>query len=315
LEIVNLLNRLANRPQSSHKGHFGRVVVVAGSRGMSGAAVLCGSAALRTGAGLVTIAVPNEIQPVVAMGNPCYMTAGLSQDLRGRFAASALDELQELVQTASVVAIGPGLGQSESLTRLLRGLIEETRCPIVVDADGLNAVREMPEEFWTRRPLPTVFTPHPGEFARLTGKTTTEVEADRENLAIRFATERKLVVLLKGHRTVVTDGQRIYRNRTGNPGMATGGSGDVLTGMIAALIGQGATPFEAAFLGAYLHGIAGDLGTTRLGQMSLTASDILAEIPNAILETLGRATEFAPETPPSIPRSKRGNESEQPTVS
>jgi NAD(P)H-hydrate epimerase len=280
MELVTELPALAPRPADSNKGSFGWVLVVAGSRGMSGAAVLAGSAALRGGAGLVQVATPLGVQPIAAAGNPCYLTAGLPQDDQGRLAADAEGELFRLAEPADVVALGPGLGRSEALTGVVTAAVERLAGPLVLDADGLNALAGRPDVL-TKRPAATVMTPHPGEFARLLGCSVAEVQADREARAADFAGRYRVVVLLKGHNTVVTDGRRLYRNATGNPGMATGGTGDVLTGLIAALIGQGLEAFAAAQLGAYLHGLAGDLARDRLGEVALIATDLLSYLADA----------------------------------
>jgi ADP-dependent NAD(P)H-hydrate dehydratase len=280
LEIVNELPRLTPRPADSNKGNYGRVLVVAGSRGMSGAAVLCGSAALRGGAGLVTVAVPEEILPIVAAGNPCYLTASLPQDNEGKFSDLAEKRIHELAKLNTVVALGPGVGRSAVLNQLIPNLIRTLEIPIVLDADGLNALQGQADRL-NDHAAPVILTPHPGEFARLLGCDVPTVQARRQELAVQFAEKHNLVLVLKGHGTVVTDGRLVYQNRTGNPGMATGGTGDVLTGLIAALLGQGLEPFAAAQLGVYLHGLAGDLAQEDFGQVSLIASDLLTYLPQA----------------------------------
>lgn len=277
---VSELPELPSREADSHKGSYGRVLIVAGSRGMSGAAVLCGSAALRSGAGLVELAVPGEIQPIVAMANPCYMTLGLAADEHGRLREQCERHLLDHVQLADVVAIGPGLGRSPAMADVVRCILRETVRTVVVDADALNALVEQVEVL-DERPAPTILTPHPGEFARLVGLNTEQVQRDRLNLAVQFAGRHNVVLALKGHGTIVTDGQRVFENSTGNPGMATGGTGDVLTGLVAALVAQGLPPFEAAQLGVYLHGLAGDLASVELGEISLIASDLLQYLPRA----------------------------------
>ena len=266
IERVTAVPRLTPRRAESHKGDYGRVLVVAGGRGFSGAAVLCGGGALRGGAGLVTVACPRDIQDVVAAGNPCFMT----------FART--DRAADLPR-ADVVAVGPGLGHAPATAGLVRDLMAHFAGPLVIDADALGLVA--PGGF--ARPVPAVLTPHPGEFARLTGRPVAEVQADREALAVAFARTEGVVLLLKGSGTVVTDGARVYTNRTGNPGMATGGCGDVLTGLIAALLGQGLSPFDAAALGAWAHGRAGDLAAESLGEVSLMALDLLDHLPAAIV--------------------------------
>lgn len=284
-ELVNELPRLPPRPRDAHKGIFGRVVVIAGSRGMSGAAALCASAALRGGAGLVTLAVPREIMPIVAAANPCYMTAP-QLDEEGRLTGEALPMLCRLVEGATSVALGPGLGQSPALSALLVALLDQTHQPLVLDADALNGLAPR-REVLARRSGPLVLTPHPGEFARLTGLDIKQIQARRQELALSFAAEHGVVLVLKGSGTVVTDGRRLFINPTGNPGMATGGSGDVLTGLIAALLAQGLEPFAAAQLGVFLHGRAGDLARDRLSETSLIATDLLQDLSRAFREQAG----------------------------
>lgn len=275
------LPQLPPRAPDSHKGDYGRALLVGGSRGMSGAIALAGRATLRSGAGLVTLAVPAVVQDLVASFDPSYMTHGLP-DEDGRIAAPAADELIELADNATVVAIGPGLGRSAALTQLVARLYREIDKPMIVDADALFALAEsfgvLGEPGGSR-----VLTPHPGEFERFTGERPIDdrrIEAAAQ-LAARDSSKRT-VVLLKGHQTVVADGARYSINSTGNPGMATGGSGDVLTGIITGLLCQGLEPFDAARLGAYLHGSAGDLAVEPTGQISLIATDLIDYLPHAI---------------------------------
>jgi ADP-dependent NAD(P)H-hydrate dehydratase len=284
LELVTWLPRLAPREPDSNKGSFGKVLVVAGSRGMSGAAILCASAALRGGAGLVKLAVPAELLPVVSGANPCYLTSPLPQDGAGMLSASAEATLLHLFSSSDVVALGPGLGRSGDLDVLLPSLVSQANRPLVLDADGLNAFAAHPDRL---RPSagPLIITPHPGEFGRLVGLDVATVQGQRQELASQFAREHGIIVVLKGNGTVVTDGKRVYENATGNPGMATGGTGDVLTGLIAALLGQGLEPFAAAQIGVYLHGLAGDLAQEQLGEVSLIASDLLDYLPAAFQRT------------------------------
>jgi NAD(P)H-hydrate epimerase len=246
---------------------------------MSGAAVLAASAALRTGAGLVCLAVPRELLPIVAAANPCYLTVGLDQDEFGRVDPRALVALMDLAGKNDVIALGPGLGTGPGVTEVVTQLLGESNKPMVLDADGLNAVQN--QTACLKRQQALVLTPHPGEFARLVHADVAKVQANREELAARFAADHGVVLVLKGHGTIVTDGRRIYRNTTGNPGMATGGTGDVLTGMIAAFLGQHLEAFAAAQLAVYLHGVAGDLARDDLGELSLIASDLLKYIPRA----------------------------------
>jgi NAD(P)H-hydrate epimerase len=272
---VTAVPRLPPRDPDSHKGTYGRVLVVAGSLGMSGAAVLAGSAALRGGAGLVTVLCPEEILAVVAAGNPCYMTRGYGDP----------KEVADATPNSDAIAVGPGLGQSPDTAGLVRSLLAVAE-PTVLDADGLNNLQPgLPE--LRGRTAPLVMTPHPGEFARLVGKTTAEVQANREQLAVTFAKTHGVVLLLKGHRTIVTDGDRVYTNATGNPGMATGGCGDVLTGIIAALVARKLPAFDAACLGAWAHGRAGDLAAADIGQTALVAGDLLDYLGKAFQEVGG----------------------------
>jgi NAD(P)H-hydrate epimerase len=287
LEVVTTLPALPPRPAESNKGSFGRVLVVAGSRGMSGAAVLCAGGALRGGAGLVEVAVPAEVLPLVAVANPCYLTTALPQDAHGRLAEQAEALLLERVRASTVVVMGPGLGQSAAITALVSAVLAQTPAPVVLDADGLNALQRQTDRLHAR-PAPLIVTPHPGEFARLLGCDVPTVQARRQALAVEFAATHGLIVVLKGYRTVVTDGRRVYINETGNPGMATGGTGDVLAGLIGALLGQKLAPFAAAQLGVHLHGLAGDLARDELGEVSLIASDLLQYLPRAMRAGVAR---------------------------
>jgi ADP-dependent NAD(P)H-hydrate dehydratase len=287
LDLIRTVPALKPRAADAHKGDFGRVLVIAGSRGMSGAAVLCASAALRGGAGLVRLAVPESVLPLVAVANPCYMTVPLPEDSDGRLSVLALPMLLDAARWCTTLALGPGLGQSEDVSAVVLGVLGGTTVPLVLDADGLNAVAAHLGTL-TERKAPIVLTPHPGEFARLLGRSTADVQNSRQAMAIAFAAAHRAVVALKGQSTVVTDGRRVFINTTGNPGMATGGTGDVLTGLIAALLGQGLEPFTAAQLGVYLHGLAGDLARDALGETSLISSDLLDYLPRAFQVHAGR---------------------------
>lgn len=271
---------LPPRPADAHKGTFGKVLVVAGSRGMAGAAVLAGTAALRGGAGLVQLAVPEGIAAIVAAAQPCYMAAPLPEDSAGRLAADATARLADLAGTADAVVLGPGLGRSPAVRQLIEDFVGRLTQPILLDADALNVLGAEPACLATRQP-PLVLTPHPGEFARLSGTETREVQANRLERAIAFARRHHCVLLLKGAGTLITDGVRFHVNTTGNPGMATGGSGDVLSGLIGALLAGGLDPFAAAVLGAHVHGLAGDLARDRLGETALIATDLLDHLPAA----------------------------------
>jgi ADP-dependent NAD(P)H-hydrate dehydratase len=284
---------LPPRAPDSHKGNFGRAILIGGSRGMSGAIAMAGKSSLRSGAGLVTLAVPRAVQDVVASIEPSYMTYGLA-DADGHIADSAADAALALTVQATAVALGPGIGRFHGTANLVERLYREVMQPMVVDADALFALAERPAALSGPR-APRILTPHPGEFERLTG--TLPDNDHRTEAAAEFAAKfnersdsgtassappiNETIVVLKGHDTVVTDGHRISINRTGNPGMATGGSGDVLTGIITALLCQVLTPFDAARLGAHVHGLAGDLAAEELGQVSMIASDLIEYLPKA----------------------------------
>lgn len=273
-ETVTALPVLAPRPPDSNKGNFGRVLIVAGSRRMSGAAVLSASAALRSGAGLVFLAVPEGVWLRAAVANPCYMTVPLPEDAHGQLAEQAIEPVLKETESDTAVALGPGLGRGPAITALVLRVLAEVGKPVVLDADALNALQGQADRL-SAHAGPLILTPHPGEFARLTGTDIPTVQANRSDLAVRFAARHGLVLVLKGHGTIVTDGRRVYTNTTGNPGMATGGTGDVLTGVIVALLAQGLDAFAAAQLGVYVHGLAGDLARDRVGEVSLVATDLL----------------------------------------
>ena len=268
--LVTEIPRLRPRAIDGNKGSYGKVLVVAGSRGMAGAAILAGSAALRAGAGLVQVAVPDVIADVVASAQPCYMTAALSDD--------AIDEIRHLTKSATTTVVGPGLGRGHDVADLLSELFAVCD-KLVLDADALNLVAADPARYPLRPGL--VMTPHPGEFGRLTGLDTKTIQSQRRELATAYARKHGVVLVLKGAGTVVTDGRRVYINSTGNPGMATGGTGDVLSGILGALIAQGLDLFDAAVLGVYLHGLAGDIARDQVGEVSLIASDLLTHLPEA----------------------------------
>lgn len=276
---VKTLPKAPARPNDSNKGTFGKALIVAGHHGMSGAACLAGLGALRGGAGLVTVAVPRSIQTVVAGVEPSYLTLPLADDAEGRVSHESAAVLEAAIATQTSLAIGPGLGQSPGLSALVGRLFSSVACPSVFDADALNALASARGPLSARKRRrddvpPRIMTPHPGEFARLAETDTKTVQQNRETLAAKFAAEYRLVLVLKGHKTVISDGRRMAINTTGNSGMATGGTGDVLTGLIAALLAQGMEPFEAAQLAVYLHGLAGDLAARAVSKHGLIASDL-----------------------------------------
>lgn len=291
MEEVIGIPKLAPRRPDAHKGDFGRVLVVGGSRGMIGAPALAANAALRGGAGLVTFAAPETVQLAIASLCPCATSVPLACAADGRLAAAAVRQMAEAAAACDVLALGPGMGAGGRQADLVRAALEQTR-PLVLDADGLNNLAGVAGWPALRR-CPLVLTPHPGEFARLTGRTVEAVRADRAGAAAAAAREwsdpategiEPLVCVLKGAGTVVTDGRRVFVNTTGNPGMATGGSGDVLTGLAAAMLAGGLEPFEAACLAAHVHGRAGDLAAEKLGQAAMTAADLLDFLADAMKE-------------------------------
>jgi NAD(P)H-hydrate epimerase len=274
---------LEPRAADSHKGDFGRVLLIAGSRGKTGAAHLAGMGALRAGAGLVTIATPASCLPIVASLAPEFMTEPLAETGDGQVTVAAMDRIAEFRQ--DVIACGPGLGRGASVGEFVRALIDRSESPLVLDADALTVLADDPGRLAGREERDIIITPHPGEMARLVGGTTDEIQANRIDVASEFASTRRVYVVLKGHRTIVaTPEGRIFINPTGNAGMATGGTGDVLTGMIAAFLAQLLDAEAACRLAVFLHGIAGDLAEASEGQVAMTATDVLAHIGEAICD-------------------------------
>lgn len=274
------LPKLPPRKPDSHKGDYGRILLIGGSRGMAGAIALAGKAALRAGAGLVTLALPTTILETVAAHDPCYMTWPLPADDLGRIAADADLAVDVPLRTANVVALGPGLGQSDVLRHLVRKWYAEITTPMVIDADALNLLSQV-ENGFASPAGPRVLTPHPGEFRTMAGIEKTASREALEAKAIECAGQWGVTIILKGHRSLITDGARSFHNLTGNPGMATGGAGDVLTGVTTALLSQLATPLEAARLAVHVHGLAGDLAAQEVGQIGMTAMEILQWLPKA----------------------------------
>ena len=277
---------LPARAAESHKGDFGRVLIVAGSMGKTGAAHLAALGALRSGAGLVTVATPRSCLPIVASMGAEYMTVPLDETPAGTVDYAALERVLEM-QT-DVIAVGPGLGQDPGTAAFVHALLERTGVPLVIDADGLNAFAGEPERLAGRDGVEVVITPHPGEMARLMHLTTEALQQGRLAHAREFAAAHRLHVVLKGHRTIVAgpDG-RSFVNLTGNPGMATGGTGDLLTGMIAAWVAQLLDAEAACKLSVYLHGAAGDLAESDEGQIALMATDLAARLGDAMQELSG----------------------------
>lgn len=281
MEIVREAPKLKPRPADGHKGTFGRIYVIAGSIGMTGAAALVGRAALRAGAGLVRVATAKSALPIVASIEPSYTTAPLPEDSAGRVSAKAMNAILDATTENDVVAIGPGLGQSTGLRSVVEALLQQEGLRLIIDGDGLNNL-SMLRGWPKKRKANLTLTPHPGEMKRLwSGLFREEMPQDRQETATRMASTTGAVVALKGAGTAVTDAKRIYVNTTGNPGMATAGSGDVLTGIISALMGQGMDNFDSAVLGVYVHGLAGDIAADKLGQISIMATDIIDALPEA----------------------------------
>ena len=277
VKILNheqVLSFLPDRDNNAHKGDFGKILLLCGSEGYTGAAALAAMGALRCGAGLVYLGVPRSIYAIEAVKLTEPIVFPLPE-AEGKLSAHALLKILAMLSSMDAVLIGPGLGQSEGTRLVIRTVLEEAKCPVVLDADGINGICRH-RDILRERHYPTILTPHAGEFARLGG----DAAGDRQASAESFAREYGCILLLKGHHTVVTDGEESYVNQTGNPGMAVGGSGDVLAGMIAGLLGQGLPPLTAAACGAWLHGAAGDLCAEKLGQYAM--------LPTDMLEVLGR---------------------------
>jgi ADP-dependent NAD(P)H-hydrate dehydratase / NAD(P)H-hydrate epimerase len=275
------------RAADSHKGDFGRVLVVAGSLGRSGAAHLAAIGALRSGAGLVTIATPKSCLPIVAAMAPEYMTEGLEETTSGTVDYAALERVLEF--KADIIAVGPGLGQSPGTAAFVHGLLERAGVPLVLDADALNAFSGDPDRLMGRDGVDVVITPHPGEMARLLNTSVEAVQHDRLRHATEFAARHRVHVVLKGHRTIIAGpDNRAFINLTGNSGMATGGTGDILTGMIAAWLGQLLDAEAACKLAVYLHGAAGDLAEADEGDVALVAGDLAARLGDAVMELTAR---------------------------
>lgn len=268
-----VLSLLPDRNPWGHKGNFGKLLLLCGSRGYTGAAFFAAMGALRAGAGLVFLGVPESIYGIeaVKLNEPVIFPL---PDAGGRLSADAVPEILTRLPQMDAVLVGPGLGQSEGTLAVVRAVLEKAECPVVVDADGIN-VLSAHRDLLRGRKSPTILTPHDGEFARLGGV----IGEDRMSAAAALAEELGCVALLKGHETCITDGTDGYLNPTGNPGMAVGGSGDVLAGVITALLGAGLPPLEAAACGAWLHGAAGDRCAAELGQYGMLPTDMLSALP------------------------------------
>jgi NAD(P)H-hydrate epimerase len=269
------------RAADSHKGDFGRVTIVAGSRGKTGAAHLAAMGALRSGAGLVTVAAPASVLPIVASMAPEMMTEPLCESADGSVTGNAIDRLLDLRH--DVIACGPGLGRGAEVAEFVRALLDRATVPVVLDADAITVLADDPGRLVGREERDVIITPHPGEMARLIGVSIEEVQANRIDVATDFATTHRVYVVLKGHRTIIaTPDGHVFINPTGNAGMATGGTGDVLTGMIAAWVAQLLDAEAACRLGVFLHGAAGDLAAAEEGQVGMVATDVIAHLGDAL---------------------------------
>lgn len=273
LNHESVLFLLPDRDENAHKGNFGKILLLCGSRGYTGAAYLAAMGALRTGAGLVFLGVPESIYAIEAVKlNEAIVFPLPEQD--GKLSEAAIPEILERLPKMDAVLIGCGLGQSDKTRSVVKAVLENAACPVVLDADGINVLATH-KDILRGRKAPTILTPHDGEFARLGGT----IEEDRMASAAAMASDLGCIMLLKGHRTCITDGHTGYINTTGNPGMAVGGSGDLLSGIIVSLLGQGLAPLEAAACGAWLHGAAGDLCAQEIGQYGMLPTDMLLALP------------------------------------
>ncbi len=282
IDIQDVIRKFPKRAPDAHKGDLGHVLVIAGSAGYTGAAYLTSQAAALSGSGLVTLAVGRGLYPIMAakltevMVKPFFETKDCSLSLL------AEKEIISFSEKCDAVALGPGISQNRETQQLARILVSRLHAPMVIDADGINAFAGHADMLKNAKGS-LVLTPHPGEMARLTGKEVGEIQQNRKDVALAFANEYNTVLVLKGHETVVAGpAGELYINQTGNPGMASGGMGDILTGMIASFIGQKVAPFDASVLGVYFHGLAGDIALKERGILSLLATDLLHVLPDAL---------------------------------
>lgn len=281
---------LPKRKLDAHKGDCGHVLVLAGSIGLTGAAYLTAQGSLLSGSGLVTLGIPKSLNPIMEIKLTEVITKPLAETKEFSLSLKAFTQISKILPQIDALAIGPGLSRNYETQRLIHKLLESVTKPIVLDADGINALigrLDVLDKLKTK----LIITPHPGEMARILNLEITEIQKRRKKIAQEFAQKYNVLVVLKGYRTVVTDGKsKTYINETGNPGMASGGCGDVLTGIIASLLGQGLAAFPAAKLGVYLHGLAGDYAAREKGQISLIASDILAKLPQVFKRSAVKGT-------------------------
>lgn len=273
LNHSSVLSVLPDRDPWGHKGTFGKILLLCGSRGYTGAAYLAAMGALRAGAGLTFLGVPESIYAIeaVKLNEPVVFPL---PDENGHLGLLSIPEIEKRLPQMDAVLIGCGLGQSTGTLAVVKTVLEQAKCPVVVDADGIN-VLQAHKDILRGRKYPTILTPHEGEFLRFGGT----IGEDRMASAAYFSREWNCILLLKGHRTCITDGETGYRNETGNPGMAVGGSGDILAGILVSLLGQGLNPLEAAACAAWLHGASGDLCAEEIGQYGMLPTDMLTRIP------------------------------------
>jgi NAD(P)H-hydrate epimerase len=279
MEYLNheaVLSILPDRKADSHKGDYGKILLLCGSRGYTGAAALAAMGALRSGAGLTFLGVPESIYAIeaVKLNEPVVFPL---PDKDGKLSREAIPEILNRLPNMDAVLIGPGLGQSEDTLEVVKSVLQNVACPVVLDADGINVIAQHKDILRGRR-APTILTPHDGEFARIGGR----LRQDRMASAVGLARDLGCILLLKGHETCITDGENCYLNQTGNPGMAVGGSGDVLAGIIVSLLGQGLSPLEAAAVGAWLHGATGDICAEEIGQYGMLPTDMLQALPRLL---------------------------------
>ncbi|MCM8779048.1 MAG: NAD(P)H-hydrate dehydratase [Candidatus Omnitrophica bacterium] len=282
---MNKFFLLPYRKSDTHKGDYGHVFVLAGSRGLTGAATLCSLAALRVGAGLVTLGIPESLNPILEVKLTEVMTFPLPETKEASLSFKAKGKVLDFLKKCDCVVIGPGLSRNQETQRLVRFLLKRIALPIVLDADGINALVGYPEILKEIK-TDLILTPHIGEFFRISGISTEEIKKDKISVVKNFLKNYNIVLVLKGYQTIVAQQGKIYVNKTGNPGMATAGSGDVLTGMMGGFLAQKISPFESAKIAVYLHGLAGDLAKEEKTEYGLIASDILDNIPKAIKKLL-----------------------------
>ena len=276
LDHQSVLKVLPDRKSDSHKGNYGKVLLLCGSRRYTGAAAMAAMGALRVGAGLVYLGVPESIYEIEATKLLEPIVFPLSEE-NGKLSVDCITDVLEIMESKDAVLIGPGLGISDGTFRVVEAVLNHYRGPVVLDADGINVICEH-KDVIRERTSPTILTPHEGEFVKVYGN----MDSDRITCANNLANKLGAIVLLKGNRSVITDGETIYLNPTGNPGMAVGGSGDVLAGMIVGLLGQGLSPLLATACSAWLHGAAGDICASEIGQYGMLPSDMLTVLPRLL---------------------------------